>query len=630
MQTGACTRQLSNAVSNSISRLMCPLHTYMLPHLQLEHIAELRGACSASQQLVDQAPIEVLRQAASSALPQALQMLPHDSLSLQGMLKAQAQSLKRLRGNLFSLQKDITQIKSPSLATNIKQGFTRLWWSPVFSTKLLIVQELQITVWNQSSSTWQVQFHIFQHIAVAWCMPAMKLVCYSSQSGTVALLDPNDGSLTSSSLVLYHPDDPIISPKGDFAIVGRTDQDIAVCHLPALRVAWYIGEPGMRLAVNSFYSEMSWIAWAPTGQLLALAGCRAPYANACVSRVRICAASDGKELASFDVWGQYWPDQLQQLFKAFIHFTWASNGDCIATYHHCTQSELFVYPCGVLLLSCRTGYHCMLPMETPWQAVSVTWSACGRFLLTDGSSRAGLMASAVWDTIQMVQIWCGYSGDPLVLRWAPACCNLVTWQISGKQAGSQSRGVQALLTRFPSHAGPLASASQLWEHTLAERLSLLQLSPCGKLIVLGFNLRMAQSGVEEMENVHGSRSTFQLCHTESGPGAELRRLIHVAGLFSPALPDSTTWHPSPIAPLLYAIACVDRSVHLVDGCSHTLLSSWSLQQLASEAYLGGRRDSDQDHIILEWSKDGQSLAMLLQGFGCILAVNWALGGADCA
>ena len=41
----------------------------MLPLLQLKHVAALRAACSAGQQLIDLAPADVFHRAANIALP---------------------------------------------------------------------------------------------------------------------------------------------------------------------------------------------------------------------------------------------------------------------------------------------------------------------------------------------------------------------------------------------------------------------------------------------------------------------------------------------------------------------------------------------------------------------------------
>ena len=56
MQTGNVTEQWSDSGSNSLSQLTCPLQKYLLPHLQLKHIAVLRGACASSQHLVEKLP----------------------------------------------------------------------------------------------------------------------------------------------------------------------------------------------------------------------------------------------------------------------------------------------------------------------------------------------------------------------------------------------------------------------------------------------------------------------------------------------------------------------------------------------------------------------------------------------
>lgn len=131
----------------------------------------------------------------------------------------------------------------------------------------------------------------------------------------------------------------------------------------------------------------------------------------------------------------------------------------------------------------------------------------------------------------------------------------------------------------------------------------LQFSPCGNLIVLSIKSQNARS-----------QYINQLCQVECGPEADLTRRLHVGYLVTAALPSTSAWHPSPKLSLLYAIACEDFSVHLIDGCSHSCLSSWASGRFAPPArfeypYLHGNFD-----IKMDWSKDGHCLAMLLRGF----------------
>lgn len=100
----------------------------------------------------------------------------------------------------------------------------------------------------------------------------------------------------------------------------------------------------------------------------------------------------------------------------------------------------------------------------------------------------------------------------------------------------------------------------------------LQFSPCGNLIVLSIKSQNARS-----------QYINQLCQVECGPEADLTRRLHVGYLVTAALPSTSAWHPSPKLSLLYAIACEDFSVHLIDGCSYSCLSSWASGRFAPPA-----------------------------------------------
>ena len=463
-------------------------------------------------------------QTASSALPQALLMQPRDSLSLQRILKAQAQTLERLRANLVLASKDITSIKSPSMAPpSTMQACRKLWWSPVPPTKLLVMQnctnlqqDLQVIVWNQFSSSWQVLFQICQHVAVAWCMPAAKLVCYRTQCGTLALLDPYDGNLTSSCLMLFHSNDPIISSKGDIVILGSTEQDIAVCQLPTLRIAWYISEPSMHLAWPSC-SLFSWIAWAPNGKFLALAGCRTKQNVALdlVSRLRICTAHDGTELASFNCWDQYWSGQVPPPITEYIRFTWATPGHCIAIHRHDTRCELDTRQGGIILVDC-TGSHCYLDGgRTVWLAASVTWCRCGQYLIGDGRTVHRYSQCAVWRPQQRSSYG---NGAVEVLSFEISACNWCSLCLENvlKVCRGSVCGVQPVLGKFYAYTElfPIQHISPGLTH---------QLSP--SYLACNFRLRMTLCVLSfHLQSSCSSGRVHQLCHVECGPGADTSRL----------------------------------------------------------------------------------------------------------
>ena len=422
---------------------------------------------------------------------------------------------------------------------DVDYGFTKLWWSPAPPTDLLVAQHrnmfrhfIQVIAWNQALRTWQVLSQFSQLRALAWCIPAQQLVCHSTGPdwGTLALLDPYEGSLASSSLLVYPPDDPIISPCGDSIIVGVNEQDLAVCRLPGLTIAWYLAHPGMQLAVPDS-SDRSWIAWAPTGQCLAMVGCRAGalVSMAAVSRLRICAALDGTELASFNSWPKCWPG-LITLQTQEICLTWAPSGDCIAVHHYRLTDEIVTPLRSVILVDC-TGSHCVLEGAHIWLAASATWSSCGRYLMVDSKTKAGVVKCAVWDTAAKVQIWCWDGTAPTALAWAPAGCTLLAWQAPSRHAKPYSRGLQAVSCQ--RSAPSEVSISTRWGLSSDQKLAGLQFSPCGNLIIVSIRSRNVMSG-----------RTNQLCHVECGLEGDLRELIHVADLISPAVPSASAWHPS--------------------------------------------------------------------------------------
>lgn len=260
---------------------------------------------------------------------------------------------------------------------------------------------------------------------------------------------------------------------------------------------------------------------------------------------------------------------------------------------------------SVILVEC-TGSFCVLGGGYVWLAATTTWSTCGQYLMVDGKTREGAVRCALWDTTAKVQVKSWKGRGPAALKWSPACCTLFAWRVSVSH--SYVRGVRTIPCASP--VSSWTGFSITWVQSPDQKISGLQLSPCGSLIVLNIESQDAMTG-------HAT----QLCHVDCSSGADMRSLMHVAAFGSPALPSTSTWHPSPKAPLLYVVACEDRSVHLIDRHSHRCLSSWSSEMLAPIAHFQDLELPSQIDVTLQWSKDGHFLAVLLKSFALIVAFD---------
>ena len=119
--------------------LVQPLQAYMLPHLQPQHLAAIRGNSHTGQQLVDGAPFELLEGSLCSLLPPLMRTHATGRKSRQCLLRAFARTFGQVRAA------NATLLLLPGLAPEASSSsrsprISFLSWVPLWPQSYLMAE----------------------------------------------------------------------------------------------------------------------------------------------------------------------------------------------------------------------------------------------------------------------------------------------------------------------------------------------------------------------------------------------------------------------------------------------------------------------------------------------------------
>lgn len=607
-------------------QLINPLQSHMLQHLKAQHLAALRSTCAAGCQLIDRAQVETL-------CP-ALQMLPgvvldraHDSLGLQRLLRAQAETCQRLRAGTIVPQLTMLAISQGDQS----DGCHKVLWEVAGPGQLCVTQhkrgrDVTLTAMcreAQGSQAWHQVAEAQGFKALTWCQHSTWLVCERSTDHTLALFNARTGALVTSQLRLsdaseFWPGKVFgVSAKGDHVVVRTPETRMAVCHLPDLTPAWHILGPAFQLRVGPSEHDWDnfWFEWSATGEHLAVIQLKNR-----ASSLRILGAWDGEEVCSFPNWAeQCGPFEIYDS----LCVRWSANGRNLATLQY-EATHGISFCLGWMSLD---GFHKFRAQDLPAVFTQYPcWSPSGRYVYLQHDNPSGTGAHAgIWDAQGQEQLyskyhenyigsaaWAQHHNQCIFMAQAPGPSIVVN--LAGEDDNSE-----------------LTTTTVTWDLHSKHGLEILQctFSPCSKLLVVYLGPPSCTIGSlpNKVRLSKSLQNVYQLWHADLGQVGSCAMLICVAEFEAAVRLDAVAWHPSPHLCLLYAISCRDGSIHLVDGLHNTLLYSWTPDWLASIVSPPANSWTDfiacasiraAKQISLSWSPDGSTLMTLPGGYAILM------------